>query len=1352
MTIFYFLVLFYMSVCPSEGNTLAELVYSWVTIDYDWPSNTTRAAALASEEFIPEHNSISGIKFYKGEIYITIPRWKLGVPSSLNKLVTMDGRSVFQPYPSWAQNEIYNCSALQYVQQMEIDPVTGWMWIIDTGRINTIPPPGTQVQNMCPAKLWIYDMNRDILVRQYEFPENIVSRTNNFLNDIVVDKSGFAYITDSGNDRKGGIIIYNYNTNTTHRINHASMWAVDNASAITINGQVTTLKIPTNGIALSPDFTTLYYCPLSGYNLYSISTEEARDPLKASTVNVQTVGRKVSQTDGMAMGKNSLYYGALSLNAVYKWERSKDVLVQGNPENVTLATQVKVASDNQRMQWVNAMVLTDDGYLWFVAAASHKFLTNKMDFSGVNGTNFHVWRIQVNDTSILSPVTLTSTLTPEVPSTTPVTSVAGSIHTSIWFFINLCLSWYIHGLARYVLLKMTLFYFLVLFYLSVCPSKGNTLAELVYSWVTIDYDWPSNTTRAAALASEEFIPEHNSISGIKFYKGEIYITIPRWKLGVPSSLNKLVTRGGRSVFQPYPSWAQNEIYNCSALQYVQQVEIDPCTQVQNMCPAKLWIYDMNRDILVRQYEFPENIVSRTNNFLNDIVVDKSGFAYITDSGNDRKGGIIVYNYNTNTTHRINHESMWAVDNASAITINGQVTTVKIPTNGIALSPDFTTLYYCPLSGYNLYSISTEEAQDPLKASTVNVQTVGRKVSQTDGMAMGKKSLYYGALSLNAVYKWERSKDVLEQGNPKKVTLATQVKVASDNQRMQWVNAMALTDDGYLWFITAASHKFLLHKMDFSGVNGTNFHVWRIQVNDTSILSHVALTPEVPSTTPVTSGAGSMQASTWFYIKQCLSCTNLDIDVKELYYTPKMTIFYFLVLFYMSVCPSEGNTLAELVYSWVTIDYDWPSNTTRAAALASEEFIPEHNSISGIKFYKGEIYITIPRWKLGVPSSLNKLVTRGGRSVFQPYPSWAQNEIYNCSALQYVQQMEIDPVTGWMWIIDTGRINTIPPPVFLSLLMSNLFYIFSLSLGTQVQNMCPAKLWIYDMNRDILVRQYEFPENIVSRTNNFLNDIVVDKSGFAYITDSGNERKGGIIVYNYNTNTTHRINHESMWAVDNASAITINGQVTTLKIPSNGIALSPDFTTLYYCPLSGYNLYSISTEEAQDPLKASTVNVQTVGRKVSQTDGMAMGKNSLYYGALSLNAVYKWERSKDVLLQGNTENVTLATQVKVASDNQRMQWVNAMALTDDGYLWFITAASHKFLLHKMDFSGVNGTNFHVWRIQVNDTSILSPVTLTSTLTPEVPSTTPVTSVAGSIHTSIWFFINLCLSWYIHGLAR
>jgi hypothetical protein len=66
-------------------NPLASynLIYGWKQVDFKFPSDQTRNRLVNNKEFIPENNVITGIKVQGQRIYLTVPRWRPGVPATL---------------------------------------------------------------------------------------------------------------------------------------------------------------------------------------------------------------------------------------------------------------------------------------------------------------------------------------------------------------------------------------------------------------------------------------------------------------------------------------------------------------------------------------------------------------------------------------------------------------------------------------------------------------------------------------------------------------------------------------------------------------------------------------------------------------------------------------------------------------------------------------------------------------------------------------------------------------------------------------------------------------------------------------------------------------------------------------------------------------------------------------------------------------------------------------------------------------------------------------------------------------------------------------------------------------------
>uniref|UniRef100_A0A0B7ARG0 Bee-milk protein n=1 Tax=Arion vulgaris TaxID=1028688 RepID=A0A0B7ARG0_9EUPU len=369
----------------------AELVYEWTRLEYDWPTDALKQKAIDNKTFIPERNMVAGIKVYNNNIYLSVPRWFFtnGIPVTLAKVVTVNGKVKLRPYPNWAAQEQGNCNALQYVQGMEIDPNTGFMYVVDIGRI-------AQTLNLCPAKIVVYDLNTDSEIQKYELPSNVASPTSNFLNDITLDYVGgkvrFAYITDANDAR---IVVFDFQTLKSFTVKHQSMNIEgNNAEIVIINNRSYNIPVAVDGIAMSPDFKYVYYCSLAAYNLYQIPTSSLRF---GSSDGIRSVGAKVSQSGGIGHGNKHLYYGSFGENAVYFWNLERDMANQKlGIDKVTMKTQTLLVRNDSTMQWQDTFAFDNLGWIWFVSNRLQLFREN----SGLpnEGDAFmRIWKVFVNE-------------------------------------------------------------------------------------------------------------------------------------------------------------------------------------------------------------------------------------------------------------------------------------------------------------------------------------------------------------------------------------------------------------------------------------------------------------------------------------------------------------------------------------------------------------------------------------------------------------------------------------------------------------------------------------------------------------------------------------------------------------------------------------------------------------------------------------------------------------------------------------------------------------------------------------------------------------------------------------------
>lgn len=368
----------------------AEVVHAWTRMDWVWRSGAEQAAYTADGVY--KSATLAGVDVdRKGNIYVTTPRWlDKRIPSTLNQVVTVNGKSVLLPFPNWDSNAVGDAAnKIQNVVGVEVDSKNR-MWILDMGWVAGIDatPDGAQ-------KIIVLDLNTGAELKRYAIPDSVANRNTSFLNDLVIDeKRELAFITDSGN-RSGsptasGIVIYDFKTNTARRVlnNHPSVQD-DPARELTVMGERVLpggrLAVGINGITMSADGSTLYWNITTGDAIYSARVDVLLNP--ASTpAQIDAAISAPMRTGGGGDGLTSDAKGR-----IYSTNLTAGKLQYFTPADKKLVT----IAEGPGIEWADSLTWDDKGGLVFSANWLNRAFAGQMNFDQAT-PNFRIWRIQTD--------------------------------------------------------------------------------------------------------------------------------------------------------------------------------------------------------------------------------------------------------------------------------------------------------------------------------------------------------------------------------------------------------------------------------------------------------------------------------------------------------------------------------------------------------------------------------------------------------------------------------------------------------------------------------------------------------------------------------------------------------------------------------------------------------------------------------------------------------------------------------------------------------------------------------------------------------------------------------------------
>ncbi len=305
----------------------------------------------------------------QGRIFVNFPKWGDNVEYSVAEIC--NGEAV--PYPSAEFNREEPESlvaSLVSVQSVVVDPIDR-LWILDTGS------PMFQPTQYGGPKLVCVDLATDRVIKTILFPQDVALPTT-YLNDIRFDlrrgSEGMAFITDSADSGANGIIVVDLASGESWRKlhDHPSTKAESLHDFLPIvegkplmerqaDGTTKPMTMGADGIAISADGSRLYYCPLIGRKLYSVSI----DCLCDRHLDDRAVAQSIIDEGDKGGGADGLESDVAG--NIYATNYEHQAILRRTPQNVW-----ETVVHNSRLMWPDTMSIASDGYLYVIANQLHR--------------------------------------------------------------------------------------------------------------------------------------------------------------------------------------------------------------------------------------------------------------------------------------------------------------------------------------------------------------------------------------------------------------------------------------------------------------------------------------------------------------------------------------------------------------------------------------------------------------------------------------------------------------------------------------------------------------------------------------------------------------------------------------------------------------------------------------------------------------------------------------------------------------------------------------------------------------------------------------------------------------------
>ncbi|KAH8358826.1 hypothetical protein KR093_002702, partial [Drosophila rubida] len=368
----------------------------------DTPAGIMSRSNIAADDnsgpYVAYNNVPMGVTHFRGRLFVTMPRRRVGIPSTLNYIdMRSDGQQrspKLRAYPSFELNQ-FNASAqnLVSVYRTTVDACQR-LWFIDTGMLEY---PNNRQQIRRPS-IWIVDLQNDRVIKRYDIPESVVD-TGRGLASLTIDvgtqnqcSKAYAYIPDLVNSR---LYVYSLAEDRMWVFQHNYFNFDPLAGDLHIGGQTFRwddgIFSTTLGPRQSDGSQDVYFHAMASNNEFVVSNKVLQQESNAARsdhgndfrvlgsrgVNKQSTMHDYDPRTGV------VFYAEIQTNGVGCWNTSKPLSAD---------THGVVDSDAQNMIYPSDLTIDEEGVIWVMSNSMPIFIYSQLD---TDTYNFRIWKQDV---------------------------------------------------------------------------------------------------------------------------------------------------------------------------------------------------------------------------------------------------------------------------------------------------------------------------------------------------------------------------------------------------------------------------------------------------------------------------------------------------------------------------------------------------------------------------------------------------------------------------------------------------------------------------------------------------------------------------------------------------------------------------------------------------------------------------------------------------------------------------------------------------------------------------------------------------------------------------------------------